>query len=117
METILISDAQSVVDWSAKILKDTQLTELQRDDLQAIQTAAERFIEYANSEIEVIRDGASPEKLHRIRHDLRNHLNIINGFSRLFVKQLPDNLLLHMMNIRNIHTTSQKMIEQVDNIR
>lgn len=116
-ETAIIRPVQSVIEWSAKLLKDAPLTETQREDFVAINTSARRFLEYAQEKIDLIRNGTSPEEAQRIRHDLRNHLNIINGFSRLFVKQLPDNLLLHMMQIRQIHATSQKLIEQVDNIR
>lgn len=116
-ETELFSDVQYVIDRTSKILKDKSLTEPQRDDFEAICTAANQFIEYAHSKVEIIRSVANIEEKQRVRHDLRNHLNIINGFSRLFVKQLPDNLILHMMHIRNIHETSQKLIEQVDDIR
>lgn len=117
VEDKLISGAQSVIDWTAKVLKDDKLTASQREDLEAIKASATRFLEYATSEIEIIRNGASPEETQRVRHDLKNHLNIINGFSRIFVKELPDNLLLHMMAIRNINSTSQELIKQVDNIR
>jgi hypothetical protein len=117
VENKLIGGAQSVIDWTSKVLKDDKLTATQREDLEAIKASATCFLEYASSKIEIIRSGASPEETQRVRHDLRNHLNIINGFSRIFVKELPDNLLLHMMSIRNINATSQEMIEQVDSIR
>jgi len=116
-ENKLISGAQSVIDWSAKVLKDSNLTKTQREDLEAIKTSATRFLEYANDKMDIIRNGASPEELQRVRHDLKNHLNIINGFSRIFVKDLPDNLLLHMKQIRNINATSQELIDEVEGIR
>lgn len=116
-ENKLISGAQSVIDWTSKVLKDDTLTVTQREDLEAIKASATRFLEYANTKIEIICNGSNQEEKQRIRHDLKNHLNIINGFSRIFVKELPDNLLLHMRHIRNINTTSQELIDEVDGIR
>jgi hypothetical protein len=116
-KTELVGDVQSVIDWAKKILEDDSLTQTQRDDLQAIHTAANRFMEYTYSNAAIIHNSVSPKEKQRIRHDLRNHLNIMKGFSRLFVKQLPDNLLIHMKSIRKIYATSQKLIEQVDEIR
>jgi hypothetical protein len=114
--TELVGDVQSVIDWAKKILEDDSLTQTQHDDLYAIYTSANRFMEYTYSNAAII-NSANPKEKQRIRHDLRNHLNIMKGFSRLFVKQLPDNLLIHMKSIRKIYATSQKLIEQVDEIR
>jgi hypothetical protein len=46
-----------------------------------------------------------------------NHLNIIVGFTGLIVRELPDNLLLHMGTIRKIHAAGENLIRRVNALR
>lgn len=122
METIrreikLIEMAEAVCRWSLKLLEKAPLTADQREDMLAINDASREFMKYATSELAVISDEGNIDAKKRVRHQLRNYLNIIVGFSRLMVKELPDNLLLDMITIRKIHDTGETLLQQVDTIQ
>jgi hypothetical protein len=116
-DTDLMASAQSISEICETLLKKAPLTSLQRDDIEAINGAARQFITYASAHIEHILSSEDAAELQNIRHRLRNHLNIIVGFSRLLVRELPDNLLLHMLLVRQIHETGEMLIVRVDDIR
>jgi hypothetical protein len=116
-DTDLMASAQSISEICETLLKKAPLTSLQREDIEAINGAARQFISYASAHIEPILSSEDAAELQNIRHRLRNHLNIIVGFSRLLVRELPDNLLLHMLLVRQIHETGEMLIVRVDDIR
>lgn len=113
----LITDAQHVAQWSQTLLTTADLTPEQKDDLIAVSEAAKNFITFAKTEWTVIEGDAPQTDKQRVRHQLRNHLNIVVGFSKLLVKQLPDNLLLHMTTVRKIQKTGQKLMQRVEAIQ
>ncbi len=113
----ILQPAHDIIQWSHTLLTTAPLNSSQREDMQAVHNAAQRFSAYAQSQIESIRYGQDSVDLQRIRHCLRNHLNIIVGFSGLWVRDLPDNLLLHMRLIRQIYTTGTDLMTQVNTIR
>jgi|GEM_PF-3975659 len=122
METIkrdakLIELAEAVSAWSDKLLAKAPLTDDQRQDIVAINDASREFLTYATREMSAITDEADLSTKQRVRHQLRNYLNIIVGFSRLMVKELPDNLLMDMITIRKIHDTGEMLMAQVDTIQ
>lgn len=116
-DTDLLASAQSISEICETLLAKAPLTQLQRDDIEAINIAAKQFLDYAQAHFEPILSSADEAELQSIRHRLRNHLNIIVGFSRLLVRELPDNLLLHMLLVRKIHETGEMLIVRVDDIR
>jgi hypothetical protein len=116
-DTDLVASAQSIVEICETLLRKAPLTSLQRDDILAINHAATQFLSYAQAHVEPILTSEDAEELQDIRHRLRNHLNIIVGFSKLLVRDLPDNLLLHMLLVRRIHETGEMLIVRVDDIR
>ncbi|MEL6527425.1 MAG: hypothetical protein AAFQ07_17115 [Chloroflexota bacterium] len=116
IDSELITDAQRVAQWSQKLLTNADLTTEQHDDILAMSEAAHNFIAYAETEWIVIDGDAPQQDKQRVRHQLRNYLNIVVGFSKLLVKELPDNLLLHMATIRKIHTAGQKLMQRVEGI-
>src|SRR5689334_13622480 len=116
-DTDLMASAQSISEICETLLRKAPLTSLQREDIEAINGAATQFITYASAHIEPILSSEDAAELQNIRHRLRNHLNIIVGFSRLLVRELPDNLLLHMLLVRQIHETGEMLIVRVDDIR
>ncbi|MGJ3240048.1 MAG: hypothetical protein ACFE0Q_15175 [Anaerolineae bacterium] len=113
----LIESAQKVQVWSRKILDKAPLTALQREDLLAIYDASDQFVRYATDHTAVIMAEIGDEAKREVRHQLGNYLNVIIGFSQLLVKELPDNLLLHMAIIRQISQTGEHLRQQVDAIR
>jgi signal transduction histidine kinase len=113
-DTDLMASAQYI---SETLLKKAPLTNIQRSDIDAINAAARQFIAYAQANLQSIMSSEDTAELQSIRHRLRNHLNIIVGFSRLLVRELPDNLLLHMLLLRQIHETGEMLIVRVDDIR
>lgn len=116
-DTDLVASAQSISEICETLLKKAPLTSLQHDDIDAINAAAKQFLAYAQANCEPILSSEDAAELQFIRHRLRNHLNIIVGFSRLLVRELPDNLLLHMLLVRKIHETGEMLIVRVDDIR
>jgi nitrogen-specific signal transduction histidine kinase len=112
----VLNAAQLIETQTTSLLDQAPLTVQQREDLSFVREAVQQFQRITRSESEIIHDAPSAEEAQRVRHDLRNQLNIIAGFTRLLVKQLPDNLLLHMMAIRQIHETAQTLLERVDRI-
>ena len=116
-DTELLASAQSIVQICDTLLLKAPLTNLQRTDIEAINQAAKQFLSYAQANVQPILTSDDAAELQDIRHRLRNHLNIIVGFSKLLVKELPDNLLLHMLLVRKIHETGEMLIVRVDDIR
>ena len=117
LDNTLIALAESVCRWSVVLLDKAPLTEDQREDIVAIHIASQGFVEYASAQISLITTEVDKDTKKRIRHQLRNYLNVIIGFSRLIVKELPDNLLMDMVTVRKIHDTGEMLMVQVDAIQ
>ena len=116
---IFLQTAVDVEKWSAKVLKEAPLTPLQRTDIEVVLQATQQFQTYLRAESQIVDDyaNADPAELQRVRHQLLNHLNIIVGFTRIIVRDLPDNLLMHMATIRKINAGGQSLIERVKALR
>lgn len=112
-----LTDAARMIDKTSQtVLADNSLTPEQREDFTMIYMAATEFIRYTNSEAAIIFGDADAIEKQRVRHQLRNHLNIIVGFTGLIIKELPANLLLHMAQIREVNATAYEMLKRVDAI-
>jgi hypothetical protein len=116
-DTDLVASAQSIVQICDTLILKAPLTAIQRNDIEAINQAAKQFLSYIQDHVQPIITSDDAAELQDIRHRLRNHLNIIVGFSKLLVRELPDNLLLHMLLVRKIHETGEMLIVRVDDIR
>jgi hypothetical protein len=116
-DTDLVASAQSIVQICDTLILKAPLTSLQAKDIEAINQAAKQFLSYTQDHVQPIITSDDAAELQDIRHRLRNHLNIIVGFSKLLVRELPDNLLLHMLLVRKIHETGEMLIVRVDDIR
>jgi len=115
-EMDLLQAADDLVAWSKELLQEAPLTENQRTDLQAVSDAAQNFRTLANQKIETIKHSTDEAELQILRHELRNHLNIIVGFSRIILRDLPDNLLLHLITVRDIQGTGRALLNHVNNM-
>jgi hypothetical protein len=59
----------------------------------------------------------SPQQLTVLRHDMRNHLNLMNGFAFVFVKGLGGELPTEKVEIaEQIHRLSKNLISIVNRI-
>ena len=117
LDTGIITLAESVCRWSLALLDKAPLTDDQREDIVAIHTASQEFVDYASSQLSSLTVDSDIDTRKRIRHQLRNYINIIIGFSSLIVKDLPDNLLMDMVTVRKIHDTGEMLRIQVDAIQ
>lgn len=91
------------------------LTEQQRGDIQAMQDGMDKF----QIEMDNFPDFStqSPQQLTILRHDLRNHLNLINGFAFVIVKGLSGDMSEHKLQVaQQIHLTSKALISIVNMI-
>ena len=115
----LLSAANNLEKWTAKVLKEARLSAQQRTDLEAVRDATQRLQTYASTECQIIDNyaDADPEDVQRVRHQLLNHLNIVVGFTRILMRELPDNLLMQMVTIRNINETGQSLIDKIKAMR
>lgn len=91
------------------------LSDDQRGDMRAMLDGISRFHE----ELDEFPDFSTqtPQELTMLRHDLRNHLNLINGFAFVFVKGLGGELPETKVAIASrIHQLSKGLIGIVNRI-
>jgi hypothetical protein len=91
------------------------LTDQQRDDIHAIQDGVDKF----QLEMEDFPDFSTQtaQQLGVLRHDLRNHLNLVNGFAYVLVKGLSGEISEHKQQLaQQIHITSKALITIVNMI-
>lgn len=112
----LIDKADVILSLCQTLLDDAPLNADQRIDIEAILISSKAFkVDIEGKEDTLSNDDALAKK--RVRHQLRNHINIIVGFSHLMLKELPDNLLLDMASIRQIYDLGGALQTQVDLIQ
>ena len=116
-DTKIIQTAEIISNTNKKILKSSHLSALQREDFSAISRAIYKFIDEAQKSKHIIIAPDEIEAKRDVRHNLRNHLNIVVGFSSLIIKELPDNLLFNMASIHQICALGKTLIERVDSIQ
>lgn len=110
---------QDLQQWCLQLQTKAILTTEQRGDLDAIAEAVDKLALHVDLHLTTLQPhaAADAQELQRIRHELRNHLNIVIGFTRFWLRELPDNLLLHMETIRKMNATSLDLLEQINAIR
>ncbi|MGB7337369.1 MAG: hypothetical protein WBC91_00640 [Phototrophicaceae bacterium] len=112
----IIDKSDHILQICQKLLKKAPLNSDQRVDIETIQEATRLFKAYVRIEVDRLSDEDDSAKK-RVRHQLRNHVNIIVGFSQLMIKELPDNLLLEMASIRQIYKLGESLHVEVDLIQ
>lgn len=91
------------------------LNDEQKGDIQAMEAGISQF----KNEMDHFPDLSTqtPEQLMKLRHDLRNHLNLINGFAFVFVKGLGGDLPNSKLELaKQIHNLSKGLIGIVNRI-
>jgi|GEM_PF-1800632 len=91
------------------------LTSDQQGDIAAMTAGVEQF----KAEMRNFPDLStqSPQQLTTLRHDMRNHLNLMNGFAFVFVKGLGGELPAEKIAIaQQIHNLSKGLIGIVNRI-
>ena len=91
------------------------LTTDQRGDIRAMMAGVEQF----KAEMLNFPDLSTqtPQQLSTLRHDMRNHLNLMNGFAFVFVKGLGGELPAEKVTIaQQIHNLSKGLIAIVNKI-
>ena len=114
--TDVINAAGNIVQWSEDLLESAPLTADQRDDLQHVERAARLFYRQASEHYYSVLDSGDEAAIQTLRHDLRNHLNIVVGFTQVMLREMPDNLLLHLLTIRKIHQTGKALLKRVNDM-
>jgi hypothetical protein len=91
------------------------LTAEQQGDIAAMTAGVEQF----KAEMRNFPDLSTqtPQQLTTLRHDMRNHLNLMNGFAFVFVKGLGGELPAEKVAIaEQIHRLSKSLISIVNRI-
>lgn len=91
------------------------LTDEQLGDIDAMTAGIDQF----KAEMQHFPDLStqSPQQLTILRHDMRNHLNLMNGFAFVFVKGLGGELPTEKVEIaEQIHRLSKGLISIVNRI-
>lgn len=115
--TTVIERADHIINWSDDLLQAAPLTTDQREDLQQVQRAARHFRQETASNYTVTMQTGDPQAVQRLRHQLRNRLNIVVGFTGVWLQRLPDNLLLHLLTVRKIHETGETLLADINAIQ
>lgn len=113
----LDSGIRKVADLSAQLRDETNdtLTDDQRADIQAMMAGVTQF----QTEMLTFPDFSTqtPQQLSTLRHDLRNHLNLISGFAYVFVRGLGGEMSDEKLQIAGqIHQLSKGLISIVNRI-
>ncbi len=112
--TDIVNAAGNIVQWSDDLLQNAPLTDDQRDDLQHVERAARLFQQQTSDRYHTVLDSDDTDAIRMLRHQLRNHLNIVVGFTQVMLREMPDNLLLHLLTIRKIHQTGRALLKRVN---
>lgn len=98
------------------LLARAPLTARQHEDLTMIQQGITQFLAQIDRDNALIFEQADTEAKRQVRHSLRNHINLVIGFSGVLIKELPDNLLRHMVAIRQINQQARELLAFVNAI-
>lgn len=109
-----IERADHIINWSDDLLQAAPLTTDQREDLEQVQQAAQHFRQETHTKYATTMQAGDPQAVQRLRHQLRNRLNIVVGFTGVWLQRLPDNLLLHLLTVRKIHETGMTLLDEVN---
>lgn len=110
--------AERLLQMSSTLLERAPLNARQHEDMQAIREAAQSFLMILLENRAVLNsESTTAQELQTIRHDLRNVLNVIVGYTRILIRELPDNLLLYMASVREMYDMGQRLLEQTQQIR
>ena len=89
-----------------------ELNEMQQDDITMVRRNAARLLTTLETLPPV--DGLDEEGRKTLRHDLRNRVNSITGFSRIMLMEMeesaPDALRAH---VQHIHETGQALLDEI----
>jgi len=91
------------------------LDDVQRGDMQAMMAGVNQF----KAQMQNFPDFSTqtPQQLTTLRHDLRNHLNLIGGFAYVFTRGLGGQMPADKMEIAaQIHRLSKSLITIVNKI-
>lgn len=93
----------------------TPLSEEQRGDMQAMMAGVNQFKQQMKDFPDF--STQTPQQLTKLRHDLRNHLNLIGGFAFVFTRGLGGEMPADKQEIAGqIHTLSKSLIAVVNKI-
>lgn len=65
------------------------LTDRVRSDLRMLKDGIEEFRRRFNRERDVLKNSTDADKVRHIRHDLRNSLSLVVGFTALLLREIP----------------------------
>jgi len=97
---------------NAKITRERQI------DLETIHGAGMRFQKKAGDVSYALMAVSDATSLQKLRHDLKNELNVIIGFSRLILRETRSPLTpLQYATVGTIHQTGMDLLALVDQLR
>lgn len=98
--------------------KNPKLTPQRHSDLETIHGAAVRLQRKASNTTYRLAHSPDEATLQKIRHDLKNELNVIIGFSRIMLRETRSPLTpLQYATMATIHQTGVDLLNQVEQLR
>lgn len=117
----LVAMSETLVNYCNALFneRNPKMTAERQVDLETIHGAGVRFQKKAGNII--YRLNASPADsatLQKMRHDLKNELNIVIGFTRLMLREVRSPLTpLQYATVGTIHQTGVDLLAQVEQLR
>ena len=120
-DAVLREQVEKLMYWAQLLEKAdaTHSSTMQRLDIQTVYDASLDFQQHVEASIDIIRYGQDAELLRRLRHDLRNILNLIIGFSYMLLRQESQLTLspTQAEAARNLSQLGDALIQTVDYLR
>ncbi|MCU0514909.1 MAG: hypothetical protein MUE40_20325 [Anaerolineae bacterium] len=116
----LTPDAEALVRYCQALFneRNPRLNAAQQTDLVTLYEAAVRFQKKSSNAMFRLSQNADEAILQRMRHDLKNELNIIIGFSRLMLREIRSPLTpLQYATMSTIYQAGMDLVTLVDTLR
>lgn len=116
----LVSASETLVQYCNALFneRNPKMTPERQMDMETIHGAGVRFQKKAGHITYRLTAAADSALLQKIRHDLKNELNVIIGFTRLMLREIRTPLTpLQYATVGTIHQTGVDLLELVEQLR
>lgn len=95
-----------------------RLSASHHNDMQTIQAAAHKLHRMLDDNRQLLMQAGESTLLQQLRHDLKNTLNLVIGFTSLLLREARSPLTpLQYATVQSIHNTGKTLLTAVENLR